>query len=67
MVSWKELGGLGEGKEDAMCDGGRHELLVRRRLDLLGLFLFCVGVGEGLVCFGIVVVVKESTVWMITR
>jgi hypothetical protein len=38
MVSWKKLGGLGEGKEDAMCDGGRHEVLVRWRLDLLGAF-----------------------------
>ena len=58
LEAWKE------GKEDAMWDGGRHELLVRWRLDLSEAFLFCagVGVGEGTVCFGIVVVMNERKV-----
>ena len=58
LEAWKE------GKEDAMWDGGRHELLVRWRLDLSEAFLFCagVGVGEGMVCFGIVVVMNGRKV-----
>jgi hypothetical protein len=47
-----------------MWDGGRHELLVRWRLDLSEAFLFCagVGVGESTVCFGIVVVMNGREV-----
>ena len=58
-----------EGKDDAMWDGGRHELLVIWRLELSEAFLFYagVGVGEGTVCFGIVVVMNERKVPYVKR
>jgi hypothetical protein len=63
LEAWKE------GKEDAMWDGGRHESLVRWRLDLSEAFLFCAGdgVGEGMVCFGIVVVMNGRKVPYVNR